>query len=82
MSSCLRDTPTVRKNCRYVIHREDNVLQVDFSREPDPPAPRFPGANGLRELPEEDIEQEWSFGESSRALAGRKSSPTPCLATG
>ena len=33
---------------RYVIARESNVLRVDFSREPDPPAPRFPGARGLR----------------------------------
>ena len=33
---------------RYVIARERNVVTVDFSREPDPPAPRFPGANGLR----------------------------------
>ena len=33
---------------RYVIARESNVVRVDFSREPDPPAPVFPGANGLR----------------------------------
>jgi hypothetical protein len=33
---------------RHVIARESNVVRVDFSREPDPPAPRFPGANGLR----------------------------------
>lgn len=32
----------------YVIARDRNVLRVDFSREPDPPAPCFPGANGLR----------------------------------
>ena len=32
----------------YVIARDTNVLRVDFSREPDPPAPYFPGANGLR----------------------------------
>ena len=34
-------------NC-YVIARESNVVRVDFSRDPDPPAPCFPGANGLR----------------------------------
>ena len=33
---------------RHVIARESNVVRVDFSRDPDPPAPRFPGANGLR----------------------------------
>jgi hypothetical protein len=33
---------------RHVISRESNVVRVDFSREPDPPAPCFPGANGLR----------------------------------
>jgi hypothetical protein len=32
-----------------VIGREDNIVLVDFSREPNPPAPRFPGASGLRE---------------------------------
>jgi hypothetical protein len=31
-----------------VIARDRDVLRVDFSREPDPPAPCFPGANGLR----------------------------------
>ena len=60
MSSCFRDSPTLRKNSRYVIRREDNVLQVDFSREPDPPAPRFPGANGLRK-PEVGSEPGWSL---------------------
>jgi hypothetical protein len=33
---------------RHVIARESNIVRVDFSREPDPPAPWFPGANGLR----------------------------------
>ena len=33
---------------RHVIARESNIVRVDFSRDPDPPAPRFPGANGLR----------------------------------
>lgn len=32
----------------YVIARESNVVRVDFNREPDPPAPHFPGARGLR----------------------------------
>ena len=65
----------VRRNGRYVIRRENNVLQVDFSHEPDPPAPRFPGASGLRELTEGCSEPRWPFGEFSWALAGRKSPP-------
>jgi hypothetical protein len=32
---------------RFVIARENNVVLVDFRR-PDPPAPVFPGAGGLR----------------------------------
>ena len=31
-----------------IIERERNVVRVDFSREPDPPAPRFPGAGAMR----------------------------------
>jgi hypothetical protein len=31
-----------------VVARESNVVHVDFGRQPDPPAPRFPGAAGLR----------------------------------
>lgn len=33
---------------RYVIGRERNVVRVDFSRKPEPPAPTFPGAGALR----------------------------------
>jgi hypothetical protein len=33
---------------RYIVGRDDNVIHVDFGREPDPPAPRFPGAGSLR----------------------------------
>ena len=32
----------------FVIARERNVVRVDFRREPDPPAPKFPGASALR----------------------------------
>jgi hypothetical protein len=63
----LGGSPMVRGNRRYVIRRENNVLEVDFSREPDPPAPRFPGASGLRELPEGDCGPDWSFGELNLA---------------
>jgi hypothetical protein len=38
-----------------IIGRNDNVLVVDFTRGPDPPAPRFPGANALREDPVEEV---------------------------
>jgi hypothetical protein len=31
-----------------IIDRRDNIVLVDFEREPDPPAPRFPGASGVR----------------------------------
>jgi hypothetical protein len=31
-----------------VIGRENNVVLVDFTRKPEPPDPRFPGANALR----------------------------------
>ena len=40
---------------RYVIGRESNVVRVDFSREPDPPAPKFPGAGGLRPPADEPV---------------------------
>ena len=42
-----------REHSRFVIGRENNVVRVDFSRDPDPPAPRFPGASGLREIGDE-----------------------------
>jgi hypothetical protein len=35
---------------RWVIERENNVVRVDFRRAPEPPGPRFPGANGSREF--------------------------------
>jgi hypothetical protein len=35
---------------RFVLGRDDNVVRVDFSRDPDPPAPRFPGAGALRDF--------------------------------
>jgi hypothetical protein len=33
---------------RFVIGRERNVVRVDFTRQPDPPAPRFPGVGAMR----------------------------------
>ena len=63
-----------RRNNRYVLHRDNNVLQVDFSREPDPPAPRFPGASGLRGLGQEDSESNWLVDANhvSGPLAGQR----------
>ena len=31
-----------------VVGREHNVVRVDFRRDPDPPAPKFPGSGALR----------------------------------
>ena len=39
-----------------VIGRDRNVLLVDFSRQPEPPAPRFPGAVGLRAIRDQEID--------------------------
>jgi hypothetical protein len=38
----------------YVVERESNIVRVDFGREPDPPAPKFPGAGALHEAPPSD----------------------------
>ena len=43
---------------RHVIARESNVVRVDFRRDPDPPAPFFPGAIGLRLSHSEREEEE------------------------
>ena len=59
---------TVGSAERFVIARENNVVIVDFRR-PDPPAPVFPGAGGLRAL--EGPESEWgawSTGSASGQL--------------
>jgi hypothetical protein len=32
-------------NYGHIIGRENNVVRVDFGREADPPAPKFPGAS-------------------------------------
>jgi hypothetical protein len=55
---------------RFVISRENNVLRVDFSRDPDPPAPRFPGATGLREIGDESAsETKYIAAEALRAAS-------------
>jgi hypothetical protein len=40
----------MRQTTSYVIKRENNILRVDFSREPDPPAPKFPGAGAMHKI--------------------------------
>ena len=40
--------------CRLVLARESNVVRVDFERDPEPPAPLFPGAGALRAPPAND----------------------------
>lgn len=54
-----------RTSSRFIISRENNVLRVDFSRDPDPPAPKFPGAGALRE----PIEENTNTGEHTLAVA-------------
>jgi hypothetical protein len=39
----------MQQSHRYVVAREMTVIVVDFKREPDPPAPKFPGAGALHE---------------------------------
>ncbi len=34
--------------CDRVIEREQNILRVDFRKEPEPPTPKFPGTGALR----------------------------------
>lgn len=58
-----------REPRRFVIGRENNVVRVDFSRDPDPPAPKFPGASGLREIGYESIER----GALNASFNGRRS---------
>ena len=43
-------------NDTRIIGRKDNILIVDFTRGPEPPVPRFPGANALREKCAEEVE--------------------------
>lgn len=42
----------------WVIARENNIVRVDFSRRPEPPEPRFPGASGVRDTSQRTCELE------------------------
>ena len=55
---------------RHVIARESNVVRVDLSPDPDPPAPCFPGANGLRLSDAEYCCADASAAAAVRAVAG------------
>ena len=58
---------TVFPDC-VVIARDRNVLRVDFRRDPDPPAPRFPGAGALRRCPQAEAVDAFALGiHSGRA---------------
>lgn len=64
---------------RRVIARESNIVRVDFSREPDPPAPCFPGASGLR-LSDTECDSEQAPPIAVRAAAGQGARNLFCVA--
>ncbi len=47
---------------RRIVARERNVVRVDFAGDPEPPAPRFPGAGALRAFWPEPSAEDWSSG--------------------
>ena len=61
-----------RQTNRFVIGRENNVVRVDFSRDPDPPAPRFPGASGLREIGDESTSATMNISAVALSAAASK----------
>jgi hypothetical protein len=67
-----------------VIGRKGNVVLVDFSRPPPPPAPRFPGANGLREPSCEETRFEpppARTGSKAASCGGRSRSTSELIST-
>lgn len=50
----------LRPRTGTIVSRDGNVVRIDFVTEPDPPAPRFPGAGGLRDP---------SYADSVKAVA-------------
>ena len=46
----------LRSKSTRVVRRENNVVLVDFTRNPEPPNPRFPGANALRNNAAEEVQ--------------------------
>jgi hypothetical protein len=59
---------------RYVVGRDDNVIHVDFGQEPDPPAPRFPGAASSRVAT--------VLSDTGDAFALQWAAPNCCVANG
>jgi hypothetical protein len=57
---------------QYIAGRDGNIVQVDFRHEPDPPAPRFPGASSLRFTTE--------LNDASDAIAPELAKTKHCLA--
>lgn len=55
-------------NDGQVTDLKGNVVRVDFRREPNPPTPRFPGANGLRPVKEGEREPECMDSRSGPAI--------------
>jgi hypothetical protein len=62
----------------HILGRENNVVRVNFGRESDPPAPKFPGANGLRPVKREECEPQCmaSIGPAIRARLTQGNSST------
>jgi hypothetical protein len=58
-----------------VIARQSNVVRVDFGREPDPPAPRFPGAGAMRHSTWKDDVAACSVTLPWRGRVGERSEP-------
>jgi hypothetical protein len=57
---------------QFIVGRDGNIVHVDFGHEPDPPAPRFPGASSLRFTNE--------LNDASDALAPELATTKHCLA--
>lgn len=70
----MRPVQTANVIDRYVVARENNVLRVDFNRDPDPPSPWFPGAGALRQ------HRDTETGEMDAVW--RAHVPAPALAAG
>jgi len=66
-----------RKNrAARIVKQEGNVISVDFDHGPDGPAPRFPGAAGLRDpCPPGDSTATWQLAYA--APVARDSVPKP-----
>ncbi len=61
-----------------VLGREGNIVLVDFGRKPHPPAPRFPGASGLRERSDRDFDLNFESFAPSRARCGAQAASGDC----